>query len=172
MQRQAAMVLAPTLLTGLALLAAACGSKSSAGTRQPAATIARASVVTSKAPVGLLTAVKCRRLYDIAESFSAALTGDGQELGKTAALLTDFAGKTPADIRPDFQVLADAYTRIVVALKGADARSSSLPSADTLRRMAKLSNQIDMGKVSTANTEISVWSARNCQNYVVDTVQH
>ena len=81
-------------------------------------------------------------------------------------------GRHPSDIRPDFQVLADAYTRIVVALKGADAGSSSSPSADTLRRMAKLSNQIDMGKVSTANTEISAWSARNCQNYVVDTVQH
>jgi len=167
------MAIAPTFLTGLALLAAGCGSTSSPGTPkpQPAAAIPRGSAVTSKAPVGLLTAVRCRRLYDIAQSFSAALTGDGQELVKTAALLTDFAGKTPADIRPDFQVLAAAYTRIVVGLKGAHAGSSSSPSADILRRMAKLSNQINMGKVGAANTEISVWSARNCRNYIVDTVQ-
>ena len=125
-----------------------------------------------KPRVGLLTSTNCERLYGIVRAFSAALTGDGQELSKTAALLTDFAVKTPSDIRPDFQVLADAYSKIVVALKGVDPGDSSSPSRATMAKMAKLSNEIDMAKVGTANTDISAWAARNCRSYVVDTVQH
>ena len=35
-------------------------------------------------------------------------------------MIKEFAAKTPEDIRPDFEVLADALTQIAGALKGVE----------------------------------------------------
>src|SRR5579862_1781250 len=164
MRRCATAMLAAGVLGATALVSAGCDTKSNGAptsastttTAAPATTTTHsASAATLKPRAGLLTAGSCERLYEIAQSYSAALNGENGELTKTAAMLTEFATETPSDIRPDFRVLASAYTRILDALKGIDAGASSSPSRALLDRLTKLSNQIDMTRVGTANTNVT-----------------
>ena len=172
MRRQAIMVLAAALLGGMGLVVAGCGTKG--GTNAPMSNAAPASATstttastttpTSPSPgLSLLTSKNCRSLLGVSQAFAAALTGAGQDLAKTAELMKNFADQTPSAIRPDFQVLADAYTKVAAALKGVDLSSGKAPSADVMARLAKLSGQLNTAKISQASTNISAWATKNCK---------
>jgi hypothetical protein len=60
--------------------------------------------------------------------------------------------------------LADAYSKIADALKGTDLSSGQTPSADTIAKLARLSQEIDSAKVSQASTNIGNWLSKNCTN--------
>ena len=171
-RRQAIMVLAAALLGGIGLVVAGCGSKG--GSNAPMSNAAPASATSTttasmtapKSPspgLSLLTSKNCRSLLGLSQAFSTALTGAGQDLAKSAELMKSFADQTPSEIRPDFQVLADAYAKIAAALKGVDLSSGKAPSADVIARLTKLSSQIDTAKVSQASTNISTWATKNCK---------
>jgi hypothetical protein len=177
MRRRASIVPAVILLGMTALAVSGCGSKSKATAPKPSAApgakpapkAPTATSIASAARLAQLTSTEnCDQLYNMAKSFSAALNGDGQDLDKTVVVLKKFANQSPSEIRPDFQVLATVYTKIVSALKGSDAGASSSPSKDTIARLTKLSGQVDMARVSVANTKITAWAAKNCRNYAID----
>jgi hypothetical protein len=168
MRGWATAILAAGVLAAAALVAAGCDSKPNAAPPPPTTTTTTtnaASAATLKPRPGLLTSGSCEQLYELARAFSAALGGDSGDLVKTTAMLTDFAGETPSDIRPDFRVLANAYTRILGALAGKGYSASATPSRALVARLNKVSNQLDMVRVGTATTNVSAWAARNCRNY-------
>ena len=173
MRRQAIMVLAAALLGGMGLVVAGCGSKG--GSNAPMSNAAPASATstttasTTTTPNPSSLGLACSRRRTAARSsasrrrFATALTGAGQDLAKTAELMKSFADQTPSEIRPDFQVLADAYAKVAAALKGVDLSSGKAPSADVIAKLSKLSSQIDTAKVSQASTNISTWATKNCK---------
>ena len=76
--------------------------------------------------------------------------------------MKEFADKTPADIRPDFQEVADAYAKIADALKGVDLSAGKTPSPEVLAKIVKLSSELDQAKLTKAETNISAWASKNC----------
>jgi hypothetical protein len=108
------------------------------------------------------SAKNCKGLADLGQKFSSAFTGaaNSQDLKKEALLLKEFADKTPADIRPDFQVLAQYLTKIADALGG--LKLGSTPNAATLAKLQKLSTEIDQAKLTAASAHISAWAQKNC----------
>ena len=177
MRRQAITVLAAALLGGMALVVAGCGSKSgtkttksnnaNAAAASANATTAASTTTTTPNPsalgLSLLTSKNCRSLLGLSQAFATALTGAGQDLDKNAKLMKNFADQTPSEIRPDFQVLADAYAKVAGALKGVDLSSGKAPSADMIAKLSKLSSEIDTAKVAQASTNISTWASKNCK---------
>ena len=135
--RRALLLLIPLAAIGFAL--AGCGgSKESASTTTRAAGFSTVEATTTEpvttqattpkttsnpttTPTSTVASAKnCKGLADLGQKFSSAFTGaaNAQDLKKEAQLLKEFADKTPADIRPDFQVLAQYMTKIADALEG------------------------------------------------------
>jgi hypothetical protein len=182
MNRQAVKVFVAVALGGFVLAAAGCGGGSSTttttettttsvSTTTSATTTGAAGTTTTAAGAvgavgGLLSSKNCRNLVNLSASFSQAITGavSGADLQKAETLMKQFADKTPADIRPDFEVLASAYAKYAEALKGVDLTSGTAPSADVIARLQKLSTEIDQAKLATASQHIGAWVQKNCTN--------
>ncbi len=172
MNRLAVKMLVAVGLGGFVLAAAGCGGGTSTttttSTTSTATTATTATTTTATGTAGalgtLLTSKNCRNLLGLSASFSKAISGaaSGADLQKTEALMKQFADQTPADIRPDFEVLATVYAKYAEALKGVDLTSGKAPSADVIARLQKLSTEIDQAKLATASANIGAWVQKNC----------
>lgn len=157
----------PLSLAALAILAAGCGGGGhKSATTQSAVTTTKSTAtatVSASGLTGLATTANCRQLADLSSTFSNALQGtDPKDVKKTAALLKQFADKTPAEIRPDFQTLAADYAKIADAVQGLDVKAGSTPDPKALAKLAKLSKEIDSAELAKAATNISTWAQKNC----------
>ena len=172
MRQRTTRALAPTSLAVLVLVAAGCGgggSKNTAATAAPATTAAAAPApTTTKAAAttsdlsGIASAANCKQLADLGTKFSQAMGGtDAQDTKKVAQLLQEFASKTPSDIRPDFQIVADAYSKIADAV--GNITPGSVPDAATLAKLAKVATEINSAKLTKASENISAWAQKNCR---------
>jgi hypothetical protein len=171
MRRAAGPIYAATLFAAFAVVVAGCGSHSSAGTTTTTTTTAAATGGTSTqatttasgtGKLAILTSANCRQLRNLTQTFSEAMEGNAQNLQQTAALVQQFAKNTPSDIRPDFQVLAAAWTKVASALKGVDLSSEKAPAASVIAKLVKLSSQLDAQQLTTASQDISAWANANC----------
>jgi hypothetical protein len=161
----------PLSLAALVVLAAGCGggghksttttSASSAVTTAKSAAVSKA--ITAAGYAGLATNANCRQLADLGEQFSTALQGtDSKDVKKTAALLKQFADKTPSAIRPDFEVVAKDYAKIADALQGTNFKAGSIPNPQALVKLQKLATSIDTSELAKASTNIGNWAQKNC----------
>lgn len=183
MRRMSILALGSTLLAALALVAAGCGgggkksaapttteavttapATTEAATTQAATTQAATTQATTTAPnlSGIASAANCKQLADLSTKFSSAFTGSAssQDLKKEAQLLQEFAAKTPSDIRPDFQVVANAFSKIVDAV--GNIKPGTTPDPATLAKLQKLSTEIDQAKLTAASQRIAAWVQKNC----------
>ena len=99
-------------LGALVVVLAGCGggghkASTTTTTAAAAATTAKQTATTAKSAAtasalsGLATSANCRQLADLGAKFSDALKGtDSNDVKKEAALLKEFASKTPSAIRP------------------------------------------------------------------------
>jgi len=158
-------------LAAVVVLAAGCGGggKKSATTSASTTATKAASTVTAKANAaasafsGLATTANCKQLADLSNEFSTALQGtDSKDVKKTAALLKQFADKTPSEIRPDFETVAADYAKIADALQGVNVKAGSVPDPKALLKLQKLATSIDTTKLAKAATNIGTWAQKNC----------
>src|SRR5262245_42539177 len=147
MRRKTYLVLGLTLLALLGFVAAGCGGDSNsasattteevtteeATTTEEAATTEEATTTEEAATTeeatttedgddlsGLTSSGNCKELSELGQKFSQAFSGaaSSQDLKKEAALLKEFADKTPDDIKPDFEVYADFVGKVADAYDG------------------------------------------------------
>jgi hypothetical protein len=180
MRRMPARVLALTALAALVLAGAGCGggSKKSSSTTtvtkasttttagntattKKTATTAKAATTSSDLSA-IASVANCRQLADLGTKFSSAVSGAGNsgDMKKVAQLLQEFAAKTPSEIRPDFQVVADNYGKIAEAV--GTMKPGATPDAATLAKLQKLATQIDSVKLQKASEHITAWLQKNC----------
>ncbi|HWB23081.1 MAG TPA: hypothetical protein VG652_09360 [Gaiellaceae bacterium] len=172
MRRQAITSSGVVLCAVLALLVAGCGGGGSSTSSTTTTTSSAAAATTKKKAatttsaklpdLSILTSANCRQLLNISQSFAQAMEGSEQNLQKNAKLVQQFANKTPASIRPDFEVLAADWTKIATAMKGVNLSSLKAPNASVMARLVKLSSQLDTAKLTTASQHISAWAHANC----------
>ena len=188
MRRTSIHALALISVAALALVAAGCGgggSKSAATTTAAltteettteAATTTEEALTTeesttseetttaSNLPAGL--SKNCRDFVDLGQKFSSAFSGasSSKDLKKQVKLFEEFASKAPEDIRADFKVVADAFSKLVEALGGTSLKSGEAPSAEALQKLQSLSGEIDQQKFTQASQHISTWVQNNCKS--------
>jgi hypothetical protein len=93
----------------------------------------------------------------------AALQGTGSKnVKKTAALLKQFADRTPSAIRPDFETVAADYTKIADALQGVNLKAGSIPNPAALVKLQRLATSINTTALAKASTNIGTWAQKNC----------
>jgi hypothetical protein len=155
-------------LGGLILALAGCGGGGKAA-QVTFPTVTTPTVPASVTTVGttsglgnLASAANCRQLADLGSQMSAAFSGANKNIQTQAQLLQQFADKTPADIRPDFEVFAGAYAKIADALKGVNLNSGKVPSAAVLAKLQALSTQLNQPALQKASAHIATWASKNC----------
>ena len=186
MHRKSILVVGLTLLAALMLMAAGCGGgkKNAAATTEATTTEAittteattteatTTEVTTTEAATteatttakiaGIASTKECQDLANLGQKFSSAFTGaaNGQDLKKEAQLFKEFADKAPSDVRADFQVIADYFSKI--ADVAGNLKAGKTPDAATIAKLQKLSTEIDQTKITQASQNITAWATKNC----------
>jgi hypothetical protein len=156
------MLRAAILLVSVALLTSGCHvmATGSVTVSTPNGTTTAQTTTSANVPsVNLFTSASCKKLIDLSQAFRQGVSGAGGNPDQIAALLEQFAAGTPADIRPDFEVLAGAYAQVAASLKGVDLTS---PSPETFARIAQAESLLDTGKIATAGAHVALWALRSC----------
>ena len=105
----------------------------------------------------------CQEFVQFASAVATALSGTGDtDLQAAADALQKYADEAPEEIQDDFQVLADAYSKLAEAFEGVDMSSTEAPSPEVLARISKVSSEIDTAKLTAASANISAWTTENC----------
>jgi len=145
--------------TAATTTAAAATTSTMTGTTS---TSASGTTGTSTTAAGSLTnASNCADLTNLSSAFSEAFSGTaGKTLQQRLALFQQFASQTPASIRPDFEIIAADYAKIVSALGG--ATSSGTPSASEIASLASLQGSLNEQQLGQAEAAIGQWAATNC----------
>ena len=174
MHRKSMLVVGLTLLAVLMLVAAGCGGggkKNAAATTTTEATTTEAVTTTEATTTeatttakiaGIASTKECQDLANLGQKFSSAFTGaaNGQDLKKEAQLFKEFADKAPSDVRADFQVIADYFSKI--ADVAGNLKTGQTPDAATIAKLQKLSTEIDQTKITQASQNITAWATKNC----------
>jgi hypothetical protein len=179
MRRTSIALLGLTLIAVFALVAAGCGgggSKNSAATTTEAAATTEAATTeaatteattteattTTSSLSGFASAANCRELATLGQKLSSASSGStsGADIEKQAKLFKEFADKTPKDIRPDFQLLADYLSKYAGVL--GSLKAGQTPDPATIAKLQKVATSIDTQKVAQASQNIQAWAAKNC----------
>jgi hypothetical protein len=172
---RASRIVLALALGALVLAAAGCGgggksASSTTTTTETTSTAAQSSTTTTTTTAstttganvsGIASASNCRELADLSGKLAQAFGGTpSADSKKYAAFLQAYAERAPADIRPDFQTLADAYSKIAGALGG--YTPGSTPSAAQLAKMMKAVQGLDQAKITQAGQNIGAWVQKNC----------
>ncbi len=174
MRRTSIHASALVVLAALLLVAAGCGGGKKAAGTTAASTPATTQAATTEAAStgaasttgsnlsGLASSSNCKELADLGAQYSKAITGaaNGQDLKKTGQLLEEFASKTPSDIRPDFKVVADAYSKLAGTI--GTLKPGTTPDPATLAKLQKLIAGLDQARLTQATQHISKWMRQNC----------
>ena len=160
----------PILALALAVLGfavAGCGGGSSKGSfpTTTETTLGPTTEATTTSEVtGIASAANCRELAELGQKFSAAFTGaaNSHDLKEEASLLKEFAAKTPAGIRADFELLADYMRKIADAV--GNLKPGDTPDAQALAKLQKLATEIDQTKLGQASQNIAAWVQKNCKS--------
>jgi hypothetical protein len=168
---------------GVLLLTAACGggdddsaaadTQAAATTESPAAT--EATDTTSSEDDGdddtssFEGSADCLELAQLGVKVSEALSGTGADTEKTKEFLDEFADKAPDEISDDFQVIADAYSKIADALGDANLQAGETPDPEALAKLQEVATSLDQQKLEEANTNITAWVQDNCGSLTTTT---
>jgi hypothetical protein len=136
---------------------------SSTASTASTSTSTEATTTTAASGLGTLaSAANCAQLQNVGAEFANALQGTNGDMSKSAAIFKEFADKTPSDIRPDFETIADALQKYADALKGIDLTGGKVPDAATIAKLTQISQSLDNAKLTQAEQHISAWAAQNC----------
>ncbi len=160
----------PLVALAVAALAGCGGSSHPSTTTTTAAAAAPATTgststtgAVSAGLAGLASTANCSKLANLETAFEAALTGAGGNATKTAQVLQEFAAKTPPAIRPDFETVAQAFSKLAGEMKGVSLTSGGTINPAALAKLEKLGSQLKSTQLLHAESAISQWAAANCK---------
>ena len=143
------------VLVGVLLVAApGCGSKKKSAATTKATTTEQATTSTTSTSAGSLNLSNkdCANLLAAQSTISKAATGKlPSDISAQIAALNNLAKVAPKAIRGDFEVLAQAASKL-----------STLGKHPTAAQLQKLVAGLDVAKLSTASQNIAAWAQTNC----------
>jgi ABC-type phosphate transport system substrate-binding protein len=161
------------LIATLALLAAGCGGDDSNEASSDTDTAVIEETTTAEVTTGETTETtaggattalgECAELATLGTKLAQAVTGSNANVEEASKLLDELATKVPEEIRADFQVIAENFSKIAEKLKGLDLSSAGgTPSADDLAKLQELTASLSSPEVTKAGQRIQAWAEKNC----------
>jgi hypothetical protein len=172
------LVLLALAAMGMALLTAGCGGDNKSTETTTAATTTEttptettttetttteattttettATTETTDTGANFATTENCRQFAEIGQKISSSLTGSS-DIKDIQTAFDQYAEAAPADIKDDFQTLADFFGQVADALGGVKAGQTPSP-----QQLAKLQS-LDSKAATQASQNISAWVQENC----------
>lgn len=111
-----------------------------------------------------LSAAKCRRLATLAAKMGQAFTSrtPASNTRAYAAALQQLAKSAPTEIRDDFGVLADAYTKVADAVAAVYTGRKTTPTTDQLQQLTKVGKELNTITIAGAANNVNAWLQKNC----------
>jgi hypothetical protein len=173
--------IAALLIAVLALVAAGCGGSSSdeasSDTETTVATETTAtddttamedttattddSETSTDIDLGNLSG-ECAQFAGISSKLAQSLGGQDANIEDAAKAFDDIADQVPDEIKDDYQVIAENFSKIAEALKGVDLTSGQTPSPEALAKLQELSKSMDSAEVQQASQHIEAWVQEHC----------
>jgi hypothetical protein len=138
------------------------GTATSQASTTGTATGTATPTTTAKTP--RLPAVECQKLTRLASRMGQAFTGrtPAADSKAYADFLQQLAKTAPTDIRGDFRVLADAYTKIADAVAAVYNKPGATPTPDQLKKLENVGKELNQGEISRAATKVNAWLQQGC----------
>jgi hypothetical protein len=163
------MRLALVLVLALALLGAGCGEDDevSSGTDTVVTeTTTTDETTTDETATDDLGGIDlddedCRQLLDASTAIGRLFAAPGAEPEESEAF-EELVDRVPAEIRDDYQVLANALAEYREALADIDVDAGETPSADDVQTLLQALGSIDQPAVTEATQNITAWVDDNC----------
>ena len=105
---------------------------------------------------------QCAEFAGLGAKISQAVSGGNQNLEEAAQLFDELASKVPDEIKADFEVIAENFSKIAAALKDVDLSSGATPSPEDLAKLQELTASLSAPEVAAAGERIQVWAEKNC----------
>jgi hypothetical protein len=162
----------PMVLVAVAAIVAGCGGSNntttSAATKAPSTTSASttSAATTSAAVPSFASATNCQQLVGVgakfAQAMSAATTGGKLDLQAAVSAYQGLASAAPAQIRPDVQVMAQAFSSFAAALSKAGYTLGKAPTPAQMAGVQTAAKMFSQSKLRAAAQRLSVWAHQNC----------
>ena len=88
--------------------------------------------------------------------------GGNEGLDEASKLFDELASQVPDEIKADFEVIAENFSKIAEALKDVDLASGETPSAEDVAKLQELTSSLNSTEVQQASENIQAWAEENC----------
>ena len=164
------------LLIATVVAVAGCGGESKSSTPPPVTVTVAASTpttTTTAAPTTTTTTTTsglsgdCLKLATQGQQLSQALSGlsagsTPAAIGKAADAYKAFAAQAPSEIRPAFQTIAAAFSKIAEAIKGFNYKAGGTPDPATLQKLQEVGTAFSAPDILAAEQKIAAWATSHC----------
>jgi len=154
------------LLVAVTALVAGCGGSGNAPTSSP--TTAPASSASSSASGGtsFASSTNCGDLRSLAAKYSqavsAAFSGGHYNLQTAVSAYQSLANAAPAEIRPDLQVVAQAFASFASALTKAGYTPGKVPTASQRAAIQRAVQAFNSPQLRAAGQRLTAWGRTHC----------
>lgn len=104
---------------------------------------------------------ECAELAGIGAKLSQTLSGQAGDLDEASKVFDEIAEQVPDEIKADYEVIAENFSKIAEALEGVDLTSGQ-PDAEAIAKLQELSTTFDSPEVREASSNIEAWVSANC----------
>lgn len=150
----------------MGLLVACGGAADDTTTTQPAATTAAPEATTTAPDDNGTPSAMCLQsseaMAEAMESYGQAFTGDSTDFGLVAEQLDALAEAAPAEVRDDFQALAEELGAFYEAMADFDFTPGQTPTPEQLAAMQAAMEGVDEERLTAATESIEAWVEENC----------
>jgi hypothetical protein len=157
----------PIVLVAVAAIVAGCGGSNKTATSAATTTPSAKSATTTSAGVpSFASATNCQQLAGVgakfAQAMSAATRGGKVDLQTAVSAYQALASAAPGQIRPDVQVMAQAFSSFAAALSKAGYIPGKVPAAAQLAGVQTAAQVFSQPKFRAAAQRLSAWAHQNC----------
>lgn len=108
----------------------------------------------------------CAALAGVSEQFAKAMTSatSGGKFNMNAAVTAykNLANAAPSAIRPDLEVLANAFATYGSLLSKSGYKVGSVPSASQIASIEQAAKALSTSKLASASKAVEAWAVKNC----------
>lgn len=162
----------PIVLVAVFAIVAGCGSSTktstSAATTTPTTTSASttSASTTSAAAPSFASTTNCQQLAGVgakfAQAMSAAARGGKFDLQTAVSAYQALASAAPAQIRPDVQTMAQAFSSFAAALSKAGYVPGKVPTPAQVAGVTAAAQAFSQPKLRAAGQRLTAWAHQNC----------
>ena len=155
------------LLVVVVAIVAGCGGSNKTATSAATTAPSTTSATTTSAGVpSFASATNCQQLAGVGAKFAQAMSGatSGGKLDLQTAVnaYQALASVAPAQIRPDLQVMAQAFSSFAAALSKAGYTPGKVPTAAQIAGVQTAAQVFSQPRLRAAAQRLSVWAHQNC----------